>query len=227
MNERSPVSFLVALALVASVVLGAVAGGAPGVLARWLDAAQPQAEVDDREATSMPRAIILTPTPTTTAPTQPSPTARPPTTATMTPHELTTRAPGVTPPVTAEEQAVATAEIISISGEMMGTARFTEERGAVRVRVEVAGFDPVAGYHRVAVTAQGRCDPPDFESAGEEVAVLSRLPFSREGGARHEEVTLALEWRALQVPEGRALVIYADHREEPGERIACGVIRAP
>ena len=58
----------------------------------------------------------------------------------------------------------AVAELKNSSGQSVGTARFTQARKVVRILVEANGLAP--GAHGVHVHSVGKCDPPDFTSAG-------------------------------------------------------------
>ena len=56
------------------------------------------------------------------------------------------------------------AELKNASGQSVGTARFTQAGNVVRILVETTGMPP--GTHAVHVHSVGKCDPPDFTSAG-------------------------------------------------------------
>ena len=58
----------------------------------------------------------------------------------------------------------AVAELTNTSGQSVGTARFTQAGNVVRILVEAKGLPP--GPHGAHVHAVGKCDPPDFNSAG-------------------------------------------------------------
>jgi superoxide dismutase, Cu-Zn family len=132
-----------------------------------------------------------------------------------------------TPASAQEATATATAEIRSINRTTMGQATFTAlASGEIMVRVNVGGFDPVAGDHRVAVTEVGRCDAPEFATAGQDQVVLPIMHFYGDGSARYEAISAALTWDIIAEGNGGALVIYAGHGDDPGHRIACGVIEA-
>ena len=135
-------------------------------------------------------------------------------------------------------------------GKQVGTATFTPVDAGVKVQVEVAGLTP--GRHGIHVHAVGKCDPPDFKSAGPHFN-----PFGRKHGVLNPEGAHAGDLANLEVgkdgkatatftargaslgpgegslfgPEGTALVIHADpddERTDPagssGARIACGVV---
>lgn len=146
----------------------------------------------------------------------------------------------------------ATAELKTPSGEMVGTATFTEEHGAVHVRAQLRGLPP--GPHGIHLHAVGRCDPPDFMSAGGHFNPTNRqhglnnpqgphagdapnLMVEADGDAEFDYVfsgvSLATGPNSLADADGTALVIHAgedDQMSDPagnsGARIACGVVMA-
>ena len=54
--------------------------------------------------------------------------------------------------------------LIGASGQAIGTVRAWQTAGGVAFRVEAAGLPH--GVHGIHVHSVGRCDPPDFASAG-------------------------------------------------------------
>jgi len=58
----------------------------------------------------------------------------------------------------------AVADVKNAAGQPVGTARFTQAGSVVRILVEAKGLPP--GPHAVHVHAVGKCDPPDFATAG-------------------------------------------------------------
>jgi Cu-Zn family superoxide dismutase len=140
------------------------------------------------------------------------------------------------------------------SGQSVGTARFTQAGNVVRILVEAKGLPP--GPHGVHVHAVGKCDPPDFNSAGphfnptnkqhgalnpqgSHAGDLPNLTVAPDGTGRMETTTeqLSLGSGASSVwdADGSALVVHAnadDFKTDPtgnsGARIACGVlVKAP
>jgi len=132
----------------------------------------------------------------------------------------------------------------------IGRATFTPTRGGVKVHVRVAGLSP--GKHGIHIHAVGKCDPPDFKTAGghfnpfgkthgmhspggAHVGDLPNLSVSKNGKATATFVakgaTLGEGEGSLFGPDGTSLVIHADPDDEKtdpagnsGARIACGVI---
>jgi len=148
----------------------------------------------------------------------------------------------------------AVAELTNTSGQSVGTARFTQAGNVVRILVEAKGLPP--GPHGAHVHAVGKCDPPDFNSAGphfnptnkqhgalnpqgSHAGDLPNLTIGPDGTGRMETTTEQLSlgsgpssvWDA----DGSALVVHAnadDFKTDPtgnsGARIACGVlVKAP
>lgn len=142
------------------------------------------------------------------------------------------------------------AMIQNAEGKEIGTATFTPARGGVNVHVAVAGLTP--GKHGIHIHAVGRCEGPDFKSAGghfnpggkqhglrnpagAHAGDLANLKVGKNGKAKQTFVakgaTLGEGEGSLFGPEGTALVIHADADDEKtdpagnsGTRIACGVI---
>jgi Cu-Zn family superoxide dismutase len=135
-------------------------------------------------------------------------------------------------------------------GQDVGTARFRPAKGGVRVQVEVAHLS--AGKHGIHIHAAGKCDAPDFKSAGghfnpgakkhglhspegAHAGDLPNLVVAKDGKAKASFVakgaTLGDGDGSLFGPDGTALVIHAapdDDKTDPsgnsGDRVACGVI---
>jgi superoxide dismutase, Cu-Zn family len=144
----------------------------------------------------------------------------------------------------------AKAEFRNARGEVLGRAVLTEAPYGVTFAVEVSSLPP--GRHGFHIHEVGRCDPPDFASAGghfdprgkrhglmtvhgPHVGDLPNLVAGPDGVARAEiyltHATLGAGSNSLFHPNGTALIIHAspdDERTDPGgnagARIACGVI---
>jgi Cu-Zn family superoxide dismutase len=144
----------------------------------------------------------------------------------------------------------ARAVLRNAEGKQVGTATLTQVDAGVAVQVAVAGLTP--GRHGIHIHAVGKCDPPDFKSAGAHfnpfarqhgilnplgahAGDLANLEVGKDGKATASftarGTTLAPGEGSLFGPEGTALVVHADADDEKtdpagnsGARIACGVI---
>ncbi|PYI53510.1 superoxide dismutase family protein [Paenibacillus flagellatus] len=142
--------------------------------------------------------------------------------------------------------------VLNAEGKTIGTAELTQERGGVRVRVEASGLSP--GAHGFHIHETGRCDAPDFKTAGAHLnpegkkhglhnpqgphaGDMPNLQVGSDGKGKADwvapGVTLAIgKPNSLLKEGGTAIVIHEqadDDRTDPagnaGARIACGVIR--
>lgn len=135
-------------------------------------------------------------------------------------------------------------------GKDVGRATMIETSEGVRIAV--TGYRLPPGMHGLHIHAVGRCDPPQFTSAGphfnpavKQHGTLNpagphagdlpnlEVAASGEGGidATTRLVTLSPGPSSLLGPTGAALVVHAaadDYKTDPtgnsGDRIACGVI---
>jgi Cu-Zn family superoxide dismutase len=151
---------------------------------------------------------------------------------------------------TAATVSAASAVLRDASGRTVGTAVFTQQANGVRLAVQVQGLPP--GQHGIHVHAVGRCDAPDFMTAGGHFNPASRqhglenpqgphagdlqnLAVAANGNGSFNMVdtmvALGSGANSLFGSDGTALVIHADmddERTDPagnsGARIACGVI---
>jgi Cu-Zn family superoxide dismutase len=161
---------------------------------------------------------------------------------------LTAGCAGLTEPTPGSN--TATAELRNAGGQVVGSARFTEVTGGVRILLEAKGLAP--GPKGVHVHAGGTCTPPDFTSAGghfnpdgkqhglenpdgPHAGDLPNITIGPDGGGRlesmNERITLAPGPTSVFDADGSALVVHAnpdDFRTDPagnaGPRLACGVI---
>jgi superoxide dismutase, Cu-Zn family len=143
----------------------------------------------------------------------------------------------------------AQAEIRDAGGRLLANAS-ADEAGGVRVRVEAAGLAP--GTYAVHVHAVGRCDPPDFATAGPHwnpttrqhgrlnpmgphLGDLPNLSVGTDGAGTVEFTVAGASLRRggqmLLDGDGASLVVHAnpdDYRTDPsgssGARIACGIL---
>lgn len=145
----------------------------------------------------------------------------------------------------------ATAELRNAKGEVVGLASVWEDAKGVRIVSEVRGISP--GAHGLHLHAVGRCDPPEFTSAGghfnpagkkhglkhpagPHAGDLPNMEVGPDGKGRQEyittQVTLGPGPTSLFDADGTALVLHAgpdddvtDPTGNSGGRIACGVLR--
>ena len=144
----------------------------------------------------------------------------------------------------------ASAELRDPNGQVVGSATFAEEGGGVRISVQARNLPP--GPHGIHVHAVGRCDPPDFMSAGGHFNPTNRqhglrnpagphagdLPNMEIGAngtgqfnAVNNLLTLGSGPNSLFDADGSSIVIHAmpdddvtDPAGNSGARIACGLI---
>ena len=163
----------------------------------------------------------------------------------------------VLPPLvgaTPDEQALqpqAVAELRDAAGQSVGTATFVEDPTGVQVTVQVSALP--SGEHGIHIHEAGRCDPPDFMTAGAHFNPSGRQHGLQNPQGPHEGdlpslvvaadgtgTYSAIVQRVTLVPDnltsllsdqGTALVVHAgpdDQVTDPdgntGGRIACGVI---
>jgi len=148
------------------------------------------------------------------------------------------------------ETKTAKADLVNSKGENVGVATLIEGKDGVRIALQVYNLSP--GLHGFHIHAVGKCELPDFKSAGGHFN-----PYEKHHGLKNPEglhagdmtnvlvepdgtasvvlhaplVTFAAGKNSLFQPDGTALVIHAvadDQTSDPsgnsGERIACGVI---
>ncbi|MCL6643040.1 MAG: superoxide dismutase family protein [Candidatus Bipolaricaulota bacterium] len=144
----------------------------------------------------------------------------------------------------------AVAPLRNAEGQVLGMAIFTQEPQGVRISVTVKGLSP--GEHGIHIHAVGKCEPPDFLSAGPHfnptnkkhglnnlegphAGDLPNLVVGEDGSAVYEHVTdrvtLTPGELSLFDEDGSTLVIHAgpdDQITDPagnsGARVLCGVI---
>lgn len=145
----------------------------------------------------------------------------------------------------------ATAEVRDVAGRLVATAEFREGRGEVLINLVFPTPAGLSGTHAVHIQEVGRCDPPDFLSAGADFN-----PYNKKHGRQNPDgphvgdlpnvdltngltsyntsapgATLSTGPGSLLSQNRTALVIYSgedDQMTNPdgnaGSRIACGVI---
>jgi Cu-Zn family superoxide dismutase len=143
----------------------------------------------------------------------------------------------------------ASAVLKDANGKEVGKAELTDTPSGVLIHLDLTGIPP--GDHAFHVHAVGKCDGPDFKSAGPHfnpdetkhglmndqgphAGDMPNLHVPESGKlvveVLNESVSLDAE-RALLDGDGSALVIHAkadDYQTDPagnaGDRIACGVV---
>ena len=143
------------------------------------------------------------------------------------------------------------ANILNASGDKIGTATFVPSAGGVRVDLNVSQLPP--GTHGVHIHTVGKCEGPDFKSAGAHFNPANKKHGRDNPGGPHNgdlpnievgpdgkattslldtNVTLSDGPNSLFQAGGTSIVIHAeqdDYRTDPsgnsGGRIACGVIQ--
>jgi superoxide dismutase, Cu-Zn family len=144
----------------------------------------------------------------------------------------------------------ANVDLRNASGATVGTASLTQVGNVVRIVLDAKGLPP--GLHAVHIHAVGKCDPPDFNSAGghfnptgkqhgalnpqgSHAGDLPNLNVGVDGNGRLEtaieQITLAAGTSSVWDADGSALVVHAapdDFKTDPtgnsGARVACGLI---
>jgi len=149
------------------------------------------------------------------------------------------------------ESKMGIAELINSQGKRVGKATFVEGQDGVEIAIEV--YNMPSGLHGFHIHAVGKCETPDFKSAGGHFN-----PYDRKHGLKNPDgshsgdmtnllvgpsgtssaivlaplVTLGSGKNSLFQSEGTALLIHAgedDQMTDPsgnsGDRIACGVIK--
>lgn len=144
----------------------------------------------------------------------------------------------------------ASSDLRSPSGAVMARATATQVGDSIRVRVEAVGMPP--GTYGAHVHTTGRCDPPDFASAGPHwnptgqqhgknnprgmhKGDLPNLMVGTDGRGSFEFTIprASISGGAMRMldADGAALVVHQsadDYRTDPsgnsGGRIACGVL---
>jgi Cu-Zn family superoxide dismutase len=157
---------------------------------------------------------------------------------------------GVTIVASGQQTPGARAELKNAKGETVGTVQLSEATGGVLLHGSLSGMPP--GVHAFHIHAVGKCEPPDFKSAGghfnpgaqhhgfeaadgPHAGDLPNIYVPESGKLEFDfvarGVTLASGPTSLFGPDGTSLVVHQsadDYKTDPagnaGARIACGVI---
>src|SRR5690625_448814 len=145
-----------------------------------------------------------------------------------------------------------TIHMYNTTGDMVGTAKLTEDTDGVKIKLALKGLTP--GFHGVHIHEIAKCEGPDFKSAGNHFnpkdkqhglmnpdgAHLGDLPNveADEDGKVDQEITAddvtLLKGNASLVEEdGTSLVVTSEADDgmsqisgDAGERIICGELKA-
>lgn len=141
----------------------------------------------------------------------------------------------------------ATAEVRSAAGASVGTLSFLTTSTGVRITGTLTGLP--AGAHGIHLHSVGRCDAPEFttagghlnpasaqhgleNAAGPHAGDLPNITANASGSAQVEMTTPRTMMSELLDADGTAIVVHAaadDQRTDPsgnsGARIACGIVR--
>jgi Cu-Zn family superoxide dismutase len=137
--------------------------------------------------------------------------------------------------------------LINSAGQVVGTVRAWQTAGGVSFHIDARGLP--RGLHGLHVHSVGRCDPPDFASAGPHwnpagrqhglnnpagphAGDLPNVEVAANGALGITVVLAGASMASLLDADGAALLLHAsadDYKTDPsgnsGPRIACAVIR--
>lgn len=150
----------------------------------------------------------------------------------------------------AAETPAAEADLINPDGDSIGTVQLTQVSNGVKISADLSDLSP--GMHAFHIHGTGKCEPPDFKSAGghfnpegkkhglknpdgPHAGDMENIEVGEDGTAHVEvvntRVTLGEGKNSLFQAAGTAIVIHAkgdDNMSDPagnaGPRVACGVI---
>ena len=142
--------------------------------------------------------------------------------------------------------AAASASMKDGKGKAVGTAQLTQTPHGVLIAVDLHGLK--AGVHAIHLHAVGKCEGPDFKSAGghfnpankqhgfmtpegPHAGDMPNIDVPANGKLKAELLAADATLDSLLDADGAALVVHAkadDYKSQPagdaGDRVACGVI---
>jgi Cu-Zn family superoxide dismutase len=140
----------------------------------------------------------------------------------------------------------ATAKLKDGKGKSVGTAKFEQTAHGVLISIDLHGLK--AGTHAIHLHEVGKCDGPDFKSAGGHFNPMKKqhgfmtaegphagdmpnIDVPANGKIKAELLAPEATLDQLMDADGAALVVHAkpdDYKSQPagdaGDRVACGVI---
>lgn len=150
------------------------------------------------------------------------------------------------------DKVVAMAQIVNTSGKKIGVASFLSTDNGVKISVQVMGLTP--GKHGIHIHQVGKCDAPDFKSAGghfnpskHEHGLMNKkgshngdmanIEIDKSGNGsvimENKMISLGSGTNSLLKLDGTSIIIHAkadDQTSQPagkaGDRVGCGVIEA-
>lgn len=153
--------------------------------------------------------------------------------------------------LTAQPKTSKSVEMYNQDGDMLGTAKLKENPEGVEIELKLEGLTP--GWHGLHIHEVGKCEPPDFKSAGNHFN-----PENKEHGLLHpkgphlgdlpnieadhngkveetvivREATILEGKNSLTEKSGTAIIITSEKDDgitqisgNSGERIVCGEIK--
>lgn len=124
-----------------------------------------------------------------------------------------------------EDLMFVTVDLMNADGDSIGTAEIADEENGVTVAFDLTDLE--TGTHKVQFLDAGKCEVPDFQSAGDVYGEeLPAIDVGDEGTVQEELMaegfTLKTEEENSLLQEGGTSLVLES--EETAERVACGVI---
>lgn len=125
----------------------------------------------------------------------------------------------------------AVALIVTAKGHEVGTATATSNGNGLRFDLEAADMKP--GVHSVEIDKVGKCDGPDFKSAGAQWVPQDKLPTLNINANGNGSLTFRLGKSAtfdgLMDTDGSAVIVNQDEKAKGSSKntppLACGVFK--